>query len=63
MEGHGRNGVILQVTKTGIIIDSSKQSQLLAYVFFLFSIIELSFISGRTQADLNPAKLNGKVLV
>ncbi|CAG1004604.1 hypothetical protein MTYP_03186 [Methylophilaceae bacterium] len=42
-------GVILHVTKTVTIIDGSMQSQLLASVFSMASMIELSFIRERTK--------------
>lgn len=55
-------GVILHVTKTGTVMDGSMQSQLLASVFSMASMIELSFIRERTREGLKRAKAEGKRL-
>jgi DNA invertase Pin-like site-specific DNA recombinase len=55
-------GVILHVTKTGTVMDGSMQSQLLASVFSMASMIELSFIRERTKEGLQRARNDGKRL-
>ena len=55
-------GVILHVTKTGTVMDGSMQSQLLASVFSMASLIELSFIRERTKEGLQRARNAGKRL-
>ena len=44
LEAATAKGAILHVTKTGTVMDGSMQSQLLASVFSMASMIELSFI-------------------
>lgn len=60
LEAATAKGVILHVTKTGTIMDGSMQSQLLASVFSMASMIELSFIRERTREGLQRARLEGK---
>lgn len=62
LEAVTAKGVILHVTKTGTVMDGSMQSQLLASVFSMASMIELSFIRERTKEGLRRARLNGKRL-
>ena len=62
LEAASAKGVILHVTKTGTIMDGSMQSQLLASVFSMASMIELSFIRERTKEGLRRARLAGKQL-
>ena len=52
LEEASAKGVILHVTKTGTVMDGSMQSQLLASVFSMASMIELSFIRERTKEGL-----------
>ena len=56
LEAATAKGVILHVTKTGTVMDGSMQSQLLASVFSMASLIELSFIRERTKEGLRRAK-------
>ena len=62
LEAATAKGVILHVTKTGTVMDGSMQSQLLASVFSMASLIELSFIRERTKEGLRRAKREGKRL-
>ncbi len=62
LEAATAKGVILHVTKTGTVMDGSMQSQLLASVFSMASLIELSFIRERTREGLRRAKQEGKRL-
>lgn len=62
LEAATAKGVILHVTKSGTVMDGSMQSQLLASVFSMASMIELSFIRERTKEGLRRAKLEGKQL-
>lgn len=62
LEAVTAKGVILHVTKTGTVMDGSMQSQLLASVFSMASMIELSFIRERTKEGLRRAKIEGKQL-
>lgn len=62
LEAASAKGVILHVTKTGTVMDGSMQSQLLASVFSMASMIELSFIRERTKEGLKRAKIEGKQL-
>ena len=62
LEAVTAKGVILHVTKTGTVMDGSMQSQLLASVFSMASMIELSFIRERTMEGLRRAKIEGKQL-
>jgi putative DNA-invertase from lambdoid prophage Rac len=62
LEAASAKGVILHVTKTGTVMDGSMQSQLLASVFSMASMIELSFIRERTKEGLRRAKIEGKRL-
>ena len=62
LEAATAKGVVLHVTKTGTVMDGSMQSQLLASVFSMASMIELSFIRERTKEGLRRAKLEGKTL-
>ncbi|MEO6824598.1 MAG: recombinase family protein [Nitrosospira sp.] len=62
LEAASAKGVVLHVTKTGTVMDGSMQSQLLASVFSMASMIELSFIRERTKEGLRRAKLAGKRL-
>lgn len=62
LEAATAKGVILHVTKTCTIMDGSMQSQLLASVFSMASMIELSFIRERTKEGLRRAKQEGKRL-
>lgn len=62
LEAVTAKGVILHVTKTGTVMDGSMQSQLLASVFSMASMIELSFIRERTKEGLRRAKEDGKRL-
>lgn len=55
-------GVTLHVTKTGTVMDGSMQSQLLASVFSMASMIELAFIRERTKEGLQRARNAGKRL-
>jgi len=50
------------VTKTGTVMDGSMQSQLLASVFSMASMIELSCIRERTKEGLQRARSQGKRL-
>ena len=50
LEAATAKGVILHVTKTGTVMDGSMQSQLLASVFSMASLIELSFIRATVKA-------------
>jgi putative DNA-invertase from lambdoid prophage Rac len=59
LESATAKGVILHVTKTGTVMDGSMQSQLLASVFSMASLIELSFICERTREGLRRARLAG----
>jgi putative DNA-invertase from lambdoid prophage Rac len=49
LEEASAKGIILHITKTGTVVDGSMQSQLLASVFSMASMIELSFIRERTK--------------
>ncbi len=60
LEAATAKGVILHVTKTATVMDGSMQSQLLASVFSMASMIELSFIRERTKEGLRRAKIAGK---
>ena len=62
LEEAAAKGVILRVTKTGTVMDGSMQSQLLASVFAMASMIELSFIRERTKEGLQRARNAGKRL-
>lgn len=62
LEAAASKGVILHVTKTATVMDGSLQSQLLASVFSMVSMIEVSFIRERTREGLQRAKLEGKQL-
>lgn len=62
LEAATAKGVVLHITKTGTVMDGSMQSQLLASVFSMASMIELSFIRERTKEGLRRAKLEGKRL-
>lgn len=62
LEAVTAKGVVLHVTKTGTVMDGSMQSQLLASVFSMASMIELSFIRERTKEGLRRAKIEGKQL-
>ncbi len=62
LEAAAGKGVIVHVTKTGTVMDGSVQSQLLASVFSMASMIELSFIRERTKEGLRRAKAEGKRL-
>lgn len=62
LEEASAKGVILHITKTGTIMDGSMQSQLMASVFSMASMIELSFIKERTKEGLKRAKIEGKQL-
>lgn len=62
LEAATSKGVILHVTKTSTVMDGSMQSQLLASVFSMASMIELSFIRERTKEGLRRAKIEGKTL-
>lgn len=62
LEAVTAKGVILHITKTGTVMDGSMQSQLLASVFSMASMIELSFIRERTREGLRRAKIEGKQL-
>lgn len=62
LEAATAKGAILHVTKTGTVMDGSMQSQLLASVFSMASMIELSFIRARTKEGLQRAKAEGKQL-
>lgn len=59
LEAASAKGVVLHVTKTGTVMDGSMQSQLLASVFSMASMIELSFVRERTKEGLRRAKLAG----
>jgi len=62
LEEAAGKGVVLHVTKTGTVMDGSMQSQLLASVFSMASMIELSFIRERTKEGLQRARSQGKRL-
>lgn len=62
LEAATAKGAILHVTKTGTVMDGSMQSQLMASVFSMASLIELSFIRERTKEGLRRAKQEGKRL-
>ena len=62
LEEAARKGVVVHVTKTGTVMDGSMQSQLLASVFSMASMIELSFIRARTKEGLQRARNEGKRL-
>jgi DNA invertase Pin-like site-specific DNA recombinase len=62
LEAATAKGVIIHVTKTGTVMDGSMQSQLLASVFAMASMIELSFIRERTKEGLRRVKAEGKRL-
>ena len=62
LEAATAKGVILHVTKTATVMDGSVQSQLLASVFSMASMIEISFIQARTKEGLQRAKNDGKRL-
>lgn len=62
LEAATAKGVILHVTKTNTVMDGSMQSQLLASVFSMASMIELSFIRERTKEGLRRARNEGKRL-
>lgn len=62
LEAVTAKGVILHITKTGTVMDGSMQSQLLASVFSMASLIEHSFIRERTKEGLRRAKIEGKQL-
>jgi putative DNA-invertase from lambdoid prophage Rac len=62
LEEATKKGVVIHITKTGTVMDGSMQSQLLASVFSMASMIELSFIRERTKEGLRRAKLDGKTL-
>lgn len=62
LEAATAKGVIIHITKTGTVMDGSMQSQLLASVFSMASLIELSFIRARTKEGLQRAKNQGKQL-
>lgn len=62
LEAVTAKGVILHITKTGTVMDGSMQSQLLASVFSMASMIEVSFIRERTKEGLRRAKNEGKIL-
>lgn len=62
LEEAASKGVVLHVTKTGTVMDGSMQSNLLASVFSMASMIELSFIRERTKEGMQRAKNQGKKL-
>lgn len=62
LEAATAKGVILHITKTNTVMDGSMQSQLLASVFSMASMIELSFIRERTKEGLRRARNEGKRL-
>ncbi|CAA9890790.1 conserved hypothetical protein [Candidatus Methylobacter favarea] len=62
LEAASKKGVIVHITKTNTIMDGSMQSQLLASVFSMASMIELSFIRARTTEGLQRARNAGKRL-
>jgi len=62
LEEAASKGVVLHVTKTETVMDGSMQSQLLASVFSMASMIELSFIRERTKEGLQRARSQGKRL-
>lgn len=62
LEAATSKGVVLHVTKTGTVMDGSVQSQLLASVFSMASLIELQFIRERTREGLLRARAEGKQL-
>lgn len=62
LEAASVKGVVLHVTKSNIVMDGSIQSQLLASVFSMASMIELSFIRERTKEGLQRVKAEGKIL-
>lgn len=62
LEAASKKGVIVHITKTGTVMDGSVQSQLLASVFSMASMIELVFLKARTKEGLQRAKAEGKTL-
>jgi putative DNA-invertase from lambdoid prophage Rac len=62
LEEASKKGVIVHITKTGTIMDGSMQSQLLASVFAMASMIEVSFIRERTREGLQRVRNEGKQL-
>lgn len=62
LEAVTAKGVCLHITKVGIIMDGSMQSQLLASAFSMASLIELSFIRERTREGVQRARSEGKRL-
>lgn len=60
LEEAAKKGVSVHITKTNIVMDGGFQSQVLASVFSMASMIELEFISKRTKEGLLQAKLSGK---
>jgi putative DNA-invertase from lambdoid prophage Rac len=62
LEAASEKGVIVHITKTGTVMDGSMQSKLLASVFSMASMIEVSFIRERTKEGLRRVKNEGKKL-
>jgi DNA invertase Pin-like site-specific DNA recombinase len=62
LEAAASKKVVLHVTKLGLVMDGSMQSQLLAAAFSTASMIELSFLRARTQEGLRRVKNEGRRL-
>lgn len=62
LEAASSKGVVLHVTKTATVMDGSLQSQLLASVFSMVSMIEVEFLRERTREGLQRARQEGKTL-
>lgn len=62
LEAVSSKGAIVHITKTNTVMDGSLQSQLLASVFAMASLVELEFIRARTTEGLQRARAAGKTL-
>ncbi len=62
LEKASKKGVVVHITKTGTVMDGSMQSQLLASVFAMASMIEVSFIRERTKEGLQRVRNEGRIL-
>lgn len=62
LEAASLKGVAVHITKSKVVMDGSIASQIMASVFSMASMIELSFIRERTKEGLRRVKAEGKTL-
>lgn len=62
LEAAAKKGIVVHITKSNQVMDGGMNSQIMATVFSMASMIELDFITKRTKEGLQRARLEGKRL-